>query len=623
LSEERTVGLLSSEPDFPLGLPLNGEAVHRDAIGAFGDVASAIGELRDQDELLHLIARKVCDLFSVPRCSIYLREEASGLFRGQVLEAPHGTDDMVKQLICGTEADGLTRAMIETRAPVVVQNARSDPRPVRSAMRKWNVVSMMGVPLILRGTTIGLFFLDSENVSHDFGADDEAVASTFANLAAVAISQSRLYNDLRSSHETVSRQNEALRRVAAIDDMLTSLILKGCNLHEVADAIADLTRRACSIHDAENRQLAAAVPKGIEDAIPPPLLDPKFVSKPSVAEALAETHPTRAVVIGPFPRAGLGRRFMVTPITVRDERWGTLVLSEDASQFGRFDMLVSRRTATLVALEMSAERRAANTEWSARASLAGELIRGNRNTTALESRAQYLGIALHRKHVLCLITADADAEIELPDARTAAAAFKRAEPGVQILAAEVAEGIAAIVELPDLEFEGPAINRMKQVTEEACRSLDPKGRLIAGLSTACTGPGDYESAYGQALEVVRCLRTFTSADILSANDLGPARLFIANTHPAEIDRFTRETLGPLLEGDAPEELLVTLRSFFESGRRVRQSSRDLGVHENTVRYRLSKIEEMIGMPIADDPDAELSVQIALLALKYKGLHDRS
>lgn len=598
----------------------DGRSVYREAIDAFGDVAAAIGELREQDELLHLIARKICELVGVPRCSVYLRDAQAGLYRGQIGHAADNSDidAPIKRLICGTKADGFTREIVETRAPVVIRNARSDPRPVRSAMRDWNVVSMMGVPMVLRGAVIGLIFLDTEDRMYDFTRTDQALASAFADLAAVAISQSRLYNELRSSHETVARQNAALRRAAAVDDKLTSLVLGGCNLRQVAEAVSELTRKPCAIHDAEGRQLAAAVPPGLEDAGPPRLLDPELASIPEIAEALAALSSTKVGVIGPFTGARLPHRFLVAPVTVRDDQWGTLVLSERGSRFGGFDMLISRRTATVIALELSAERRAANAEWNARSSLASELIRGNRDSDALESRAQFLGMALHRPHVLCLVTAREDAEISLPHARTAAAAFRAAAPSLSVLATEVAEGIAAIVEVPAGDSVVAGVRRVKELAAEVCASLDSEGRLVASLSTACSGTRDYGRAYRQAREVAKCVNAFGAREALAADDLGAARLFLANTEPAEIDRFAEETLGPLLEDGALEDLLATLSCFFETGRSVRQSASALGVHENTIRYRLSRVEELTGLAIAADSDAQLSVQLALLVLRLQG-----
>ena len=597
-----------------------GDASYRRAMQAFGEVAAALGKSAEQDDLLHLIARKICEIVEVERCSVYLRDENTGLFRGQVGHADQDIDALVKRLVCGTEADGFTREILATQAPVVIQNASIDSRPVKSAMRAWDVVSMLGVPMLLQGEVVGIVFLDSQG-PHQFSMTHQATAAVFAELAAAAIYQSRMYNELRVGHATLARQNQILRRASAMDDRLTGLVLDGRNLGEIAQAVSDLTHKHCAVFDAEHRRLASAAPGGAGEPFAIRLLDPEMARRPEVAEALAATSPTKTKVLGPFPSAGLQCRFLVAPITVREQRWATLVIAEHGGRFNGFDMLVSRRAATVVALELSAERRAANAEWNARASLAGELIRGNRDKADLESRAQHLAIDLSRQHVLCMITARAGDAVEMPDARSAAAVIQAVLGTVNVLATGVAEGIAAIVPLPTGVEGKPAVELLKPRLAGACRRLDPDGHLIAGVSTACRGTEGFVRAYEQARQAAQCLDTFCppgTEQVLAADDLGAARLFLASSDAVEADRFATETLGPLLDDGVGPEVLETLCCFFGHSRSVRQSAAALAVHENTIRYRLARIEELTGLAVAGDTDAQLSAQLALLVLRLRG-----
>lgn len=620
-----TTGAVPAEPLLDLGdmgSDVDSRA-YREAIRAFADVATALLETRDRDDLLRLIGRKLCELVGAPRCSVYLRDDASGLYRGQVGYADHDIDAMVKKLTCGTDADGFTREIVETQAPVLVENAATDPRPVRSTMRAWHVVTMLGVPMVLQGEVIGIVFLDGEDQAMTFTALDRALASAFAELAAVVLAQEKLNADLRSTLDTVARQNQVLRRVSAVDDKLTGLVLDGRNLREIAQAVTDLTHKPCSIHDAQNRRLACASPETPEGGTPvrPRLLDPDMVQVPEIADALAALSSKKAAVVGPFPSAGLPNRFLVAPVTVRDDQWATLVLMEHGARLSGFDMIMSRRTATVIALEMSAERRAANAEWNARASLAGELIRGNADTTQIEHRAQFVGMDLDQPHVLCLVSSRSGDAASLPDVRAVGDAFRDAAPHHGVIATGVAEGIVVIVEAP---ADGPTlagVAAVKEVAAAALAALDPDGRLIAGMSTVCRRPTDYVRAYTQALQVVRCLDTFHragSVDLLAADDLGAGRMFLANADADEAERFVEETLGGLLDDSVAGDLLLTLCSFFEHGRSIRWSAADLGVHENTIRYRLARIEELTGLAIATGSDAQLSAQLALLVLRLQG-----
>jgi sugar diacid utilization regulator len=598
--------------------------VYREAIRAFADVAAALLETRERDELLRLVGRRLCELVGAPRCSVYLREESTGLYRGQVGYADHDIDALVKRLTCGTDADGFTREIVETQAPVVIENMATDPRPVKSTVRDWHIVSMMGVPMVLRGEVIGIVFLDAEDQAQKFSPLDCALASAFAELAAVAIAQGELYANLRESLDTVARQNQVLRRVSAVDDKLTGLVLDGRNLREIAEAVTELTHKPCSIHDADGHRMASASPPSQDEPVRSRLLDADMVVKPEIADALAALTPKKAAVVGPFPSAGLPYRFLVAPVTVRDDQWATLVVMEHGARLSGFDMLMSRRTATVIALELSAERRAANAEWNARASLAGELIRGNTDVAQLESRAHFVGMDLEQPHVLCLIGSRAD-DVTVPDARTAGDAFRAAAPHTAVVAAGVAEGVVVIVEAPADLPALAGVEAVKELVATVCGELDSDGGLVAGLSTICRSPADYVRAYAQARQVVQCLDTFHragSVDILAADDLGAGRMFLANADADEAQRFVDETLGGLLDDAVGGDLLLTLSSFFDHGRSIRWSAVDLGVHENTVRYRLSRIEELTGLAVSGDSDAQLSAQLALLVLRLQGLLPR-
>ena len=102
--------------------------------------------------------------------------------------------------------------------------------------------------------------------------------------------------------------------------------------------------------------------------------------------------------------------------------------------------------------------------------------------------------------------------------------------------------------------------------------------------------------------------------MLTADELGAGRLLLNMVQRDEADRFTMNTLGPLLAGAnrSLDDLLVTVRVFFENGRSVRNSARYLSVHENTIRYRLGRVLDLTGLDIATDSDARLTVQVALL-----------
>jgi sugar diacid utilization regulator len=595
------------------------ELGYPEVVSAFSEIASAINEETDLDTLLHLVAERICTLLSIQRCSVYLKDRATGVFRGQVAHTGNEEDTAIKRLTVGIEADGFTREILSTQRPVLVMNAQSDPRPVRAAMLQWNVRTMLGVPMILRGDVIGLLFLDNKDQPHDYTPEQQELSLTFANLAAIAISQAQLTADLRSTLGTAAQQNAMLRRAAALEDRLMNLVLEGADLNQIATAVTELTGKPCSIHDAEYRRLAHAAPEG---EVVPRVLDSVALQDPAVREALAGLTARRPSIIPPIPAAGVHRRGLVALVRVGNADCGYLVLTEYRSRFGAQDAIVARRTATIIALELSGKRRAAEADSHAVEALARDLLHGSDDVGSLSRRADYHGLALSEPHHVVLLSLRDQAVQGRISGRRIAEAFAEAAPHLRAFVADVEKDVAIVLERPDAPNANDAIRLLKEIVEQVVQVLAPEATVTAAISTVCRGAADYPGAHEQTRQISRGISTFGApgqVHILAADDLGAGRLLLATADRSEADRFVRDTLGALLdEQDAGiHDLFVTLQAFFECSRSVRRSATSLGVHENTVRYRLSRIDELTGLDIINDGNAQLAVQLALLILRLE------
>lgn len=86
-----------------------------------------------------------------------------------------------------------------------------------------------------------------------------------------------------------------------------------------------------------------------------------------------------------------------------------------------------------------------------------------------------------------------------------------------------------------------------------------------------------------------------SGSALSFNELGVARLLLnLEGHPA-LEQFYEETITPILRYDQKynSHLLETITVFIEHNMDFSKTSKALFVHDNTIRYRMNKIKDMI------------------------------
>lgn len=597
------------------------ETTYRDAVQAFAEVAHAIRDEVELDPLLQLLARKICTLLEIGRCSVYLKDDRSSLYRGRVSEGPGNViraREIVKRLTCGGDGDRFSKEILSTKRPVLVANAKSDPRPNRTIMSEWNVHAMLGVPMIFGQEVSGLMFLDNEAVPHEYTPEEQDIAATFANLAAIAVAHARITENLRSNLKTIEHQNELLRLSEHIESKLTELVLRGADLMEIANAASALTGKPVSIHDAQHRRLATATPA---PQIPAPrLFEPESLKLSSVIDAVATLGTPSLSVIGPFRSQGLTHRFLLAPIIVRDEQWGYVVLAEYPSKLRQTDRIVAQRTATIVALELSVEQRERAARLQARDALTRDLIFAVDDEGSLARRARFQGMEIGEPYVVCFVSDVEGVPTRMPPPSVYAGVLP---PGAELFVTSVGDGQVALIQL---STQGPAREAVQEVGDQLGGLLadaDCADSVVAAISSVCRDVSQFAPAYTEARQLLRCLKTFNherAPRVLSADDLGPARLLLSATSRSEADRFATDTIGPLLDNDdaSRAELLRTLAVFFDSSRSICHSATRLGVHENTIRYRLRRIHELTGRDVVKAADDQLACQLALLVLRLEG-----
>jgi PucR family transcriptional regulator, purine catabolism regulatory protein len=143
-----------------------------------------------------------------------------------------------------------------------------------------------------------------------------------------------------------------------------------------------------------------------------------------------------------------------------------------------------------------------------------------------------------------------------------------------------------------------------------------------GVSRTITSMAALPGAYAEALTSVRVGRQVHGESALTHFDLlGIYRLVALVPQSEDLRRFVAEALGELAE-DRPEcaDLRETLAVLIDTNLNVAETSRRLFFHYNTLRYRIAKLERMVG-PFATDPELRLTLALALRIHEMRGLRD--
>ncbi|MBX5468123.1 MAG: helix-turn-helix domain-containing protein [Firmicutes bacterium] len=141
------------------------------------------------------------------------------------------------------------------------------------------------------------------------------------------------------------------------------------------------------------------------------------------------------------------------------------------------------------------------------------------------------------------------------------------------------------------------------------RSRLASSELRLAISAPATAPADYPEALQEA---IFALTTFADQRLVWAEALGFAALFRRWSALPEVASAARRTLAPLLAQpeSSRQKLLTTLEAYLHSGGQLAATAAACSTHVNTVRYRLSRIEALLGARL-DDGETRFTLQLAL------------
>jgi purine catabolism regulator len=144
--------------------------------------------------------------------------------------------------------------------------------------------------------------------------------------------------------------------------------------------------------------------------------------------------------------------------------------------------------------------------------------------------------------------------------------------------------------------------------------------FCAGVSRVVSTPAEIAAAYAQARKAVSVGRRVHGHGSISHFDsLGVHRLLSLVPDTAELKSFATEVLSELAADNAEAaDLRTTLQTLLDTNLNVAETARLLHFHYNTLRYRIGKLERIVG-PFTTDPHLRLDVALALQVVQMRGI----
>jgi sugar diacid utilization regulator len=400
-----------------------------------------------------------------------------------------------------------------------------------------------------------------------------------------------------------------------IHERFTKLSLEGAGIQSILEVVGSLAGGRAALYSPAGYRIRGA--GEAMDTMPPRIHVPSPLAGAGAREVRMNAgRPARAIDLVPV-RAG-------------PDVLGLLAVGVDektVDSHGRRRAL--EHGSTILALELAKERAAAEVERRLRGDLVEEVLAGGLEGDEAERiarQAERLGHRLPQRAWVMLLEPDDDetesalvapgrqdrldsalsgiVRSRMPDALT----LVRSASAVFLVPDEVAPDLAAIEKLA------------AQILAGAAPIMKP-GSASVGIGNLANSVGELARSHLEARQALRLTRRAGGRGrVASYRSLGAFRLLLEVQSPDALRRFVDELLGTLLSyaqsRDTP--LLETLEALSAARWIRRAAARNLGIHINSMSYRVERIQTLTGLQL-DDPETRVAISIALRARTMLGM----
>jgi len=190
------------------------QETERHSLSALQEVAATINSSLELDQVLNEVMDVIIGLTKAERALLVLMDDATGSLDVQVAR------NMDRETIEQSESFQISRSIVrrvaQTGKPVVTMNAQEDDRfSAQQSIVAYKLRSILCVPLKIKDSITGVIYADNRIAAGIFGDSDRDLLAAFANQAAVAIENARLFREIRNNLAEITEMKELMDNVFA------------------------------------------------------------------------------------------------------------------------------------------------------------------------------------------------------------------------------------------------------------------------------------------------------------------------------------------------------------------------------------------------------------------------
>jgi len=456
---------------------------------------------------------------------------------------------------------------------------------------------------------------------HEFRSSDLGFLEHSASLIAGAIENARLYEQATRRVELLTESSKLAQQVAAAASLadLLSLVVQGCRSRRGA------TR--CELYlvgvDGTMRQAAASPPRRQAGDLAGRRL------WAAILEGGGDEADARALADALWGETGGVGTPLFAALTAGAERLGLLAAVVERAEEDRHNLLAAVASHTAVAIRRQQLIDALKAENQVK-DFFEALSRADSSEEELRMQAARLACDLDEAHLV--LQAQPWSPSRPPAGRQRETRTSRGSEWPELasrlesrLRAEFPRslfdrrqtGMRAVMRLPAAGTDG-AVRALREVF--AALGGGESGPLAVGVSNPCRGAASFARGFDEASNAVEIgSLVYGRAGVFRYEDLGVYR-YVLTADDRVRDRY-QDALENLVEYERRRgtPLMRTLEAYLEHQGAIVSTARALYMHPNTLRQRLSRIEQLTRLDLHSED--WLSLAMAIKAVKLRVIRE--
>lgn len=570
---------------------------------AASDLVKAVNVERPVSALLNKVAEQARSLLGLNMCGVFLAPENGGQLRihGSSGLSQHYIDRINNEtplLVSPPRGEVLSPSVgaYTTGRTVAISDIRSSTEmgPWRQHALQEGYEALIATPL-RDGDRIAGVIVGYSLHQRPFPQSQVDMLDLFALQAGTALHAARLRDGSRAMIDELNVANLELRRqqhsLEVLDHQhrrLMQVLANDVGAAGVVTMLSELLGASVTLEEPHGDVLASASrgtyiapPRGNERRAAP------------VANVLDQVLAKRAGSLKVERANSSAPPFWVSPVTLHNEVVALLWVGGPALELDDMGRLGLERFALAVALELSKQRNAVHVRLRLSRDLMTDLLSDVKESDkeSLIERASAMGHDLKAAHQLVVLRRDGRKPSPARHAlqEIADTVLHHAAPGS--IVGEMNGDVIALVR-SDAATGQDAVRAIAAAFKRRHGEQTPTAVIGSNVKDLAEVATNYRAARG-ALRLVGSSKPGSTIDI---SVLGVASLVLSHGDTHALLAFADATLSILdeRERNGGADLVRTLRTWLDNDCSTGRTAEQLGVHANTVGYRLKTVEDVLG-----------------------------